>query len=265
MDEITALLPAATEAVVAVGAHLVERHRPEPAAAANLAGAMAVFNELDTPASDLLRERLTGLRPQAGWLADELATSIPVNGEWWSCDATDGAIQYLCGLSQWAVTATLIRDGEPVLAVVHSPVQGFTYTAALGGGTRLNGRTVRPQVRELSAAVATTSQPPTVAEDPVALRRAGESLSALLPRVLAVRNLGPTSLQISQVASGHLSLFWQYGADPVNLLPGALIAREAGARVTTTGGTPWTPAADGFLAAAPSLHSDAVAVLGQVS
>ncbi|MGK4583545.1 inositol monophosphatase family protein [Kitasatospora sp. HPMI-4] len=264
MNQITALLPAVTEAVEAVGAYLAERHRPVPAAAGNIAEAMAVFAELDGPASDLLRERLTALRPQAGWLTDELATSLPAEGEWWSCDATDGAIQYLSGLPHWAVTATLVRDGEAVLAVVHSPAQGFTYTATLGGGARLNGQAISPRAHELSAAVATTSQPPAVAEDPLALRRAGESLSALLPRVLAVRNLGPTSLQTAQVASGHLGLFWQYGLDPVNLLPGALIAREAGARVTTTEGTPWTPAAAGFLAAAPSLHPAAVEVLSPI-
>ncbi|GAA3033799.1 hypothetical protein GCM10020229_51520 [Kitasatospora albolonga] len=38
-----------------------------------------------------------------------------------SCDTTDGAAQYLNALPHWAVTANLLRDGEPVRAVVHAP------------------------------------------------------------------------------------------------------------------------------------------------
>ncbi|MFJ1702045.1 inositol monophosphatase family protein [Kitasatospora sp. NPDC088346] len=253
------------EALHAVGRHLVAGQGPEPVSAATVAEAMAAFGAVDGPAAGLLRERLTGLRPTARWWEDELADDVPVRGEWWVCDATDGAVQYLSGLPHWAVTATLLADGEPVLSVVHGPLQGLTYDAVRGGGARLNGRPVAPLPRTLAASVAATAQPPLVAGDPVALRRAGESLSAVLPRVLAVRNLGPTALQVAHVGSGHLGAFWEYGRDATNLLPGALVAREAGAVVTDARGRPWTPGADGFVAAAPSLHRDLLDALSRVA
>ncbi|MER8182809.1 inositol monophosphatase family protein [Kitasatospora sp. NPDC094015] len=261
MDIITGLV----EAVHEVGGRLAGSQPAEPVPAVTVAEAMAAFAAVDGPAAGLLRERLHALRPQAGWCEDELTGTVPAEGEWWVCDATDGAVQYLSGLPHWAVTATLLRDGEPVLAVVHAPLQRATYTAALGAGARLNGRPIAPPARELAAAVAATGQPPLPARDAVALRRAGASLSAVAPRVLAVRNLGPTALQVAQVGSGHLSLFWEYGSDVTNLLPGALIAREAGAAVTDPRGRPWTPQADGFVAAAPSLHRDLLAVLATVA
>lgn len=226
---------------------------------------MAHFAELDGPAAAHLRARLGELRPQAGWVTDELEGAVPAEGEWWLCDATDGAVQYLLGQQQWAVTATLLRDGVPVLAVVHAPeLGGRTYRAVRGGGAELDGRPVAPPERELPVAVAGTSQPPLVASDPVALRRAGESLTAVLGSVLAVRNLGPTSLQVAQVGSGQLTLFWEYGADAGNLLPGALIAAEAGATVTDAAGAAWTAGSDSFLAAAPGLHGDVLRLLRPV-
>ncbi|AUY51946.1 inositol monophosphatase family protein [Streptomyces sp. CB01881] len=265
VQELKELLPAVEAAVREVGARLAEMRPAEPTPGRTVAEAMAHFAELDGPAAALLRARLGELRPQAGWVTDELEGSVPAEGEWWLCDATDGAVQYLLGLPHWAVTATLVRDGAAVLAVVHAPqLGGRTYRAVRGGGAELDGRAVAPLERELAVAVAGTSQPPSAAADRVALRRAGESLTAVLGSVLAVRNLGPTSLQVAQVASGHLGLFWEYGADAGNLLPGALIAAEAGATVTDAVGAAWTAGSDGFLAAAPGLHGDVLKVLRSV-
>ncbi|MFD7641035.1 inositol monophosphatase family protein [Kitasatospora sp. NPDC059795] len=261
MDDI---LTGTEAALREVGARLAARQPAEPVDAATPEQAHAAFEAIDRPAGELLRERLTALRPGAGWLDDEWAQDVPRDGEWWLCDATDGAVQYLSALPQWALTATLLRDGQPVLAVVHAPLAGTTHTATAGGGTRLNGRRCAPRPRTLAAAVAATSQPPLIARDPRALHAAGASLTAVLPHVLAVRNLGPTSLQIAQVASGHLALFWQYGPDPANLLPGALLAAEAGAAVTDAEGRPWTPAAPSFVAAAPGVHAELLDVLRTV-
>ncbi|WP_380284949.1 inositol monophosphatase family protein [Kitasatospora purpeofusca] len=259
--ELRELLTGAEAAVREVGARLAARRPAGPDPAFTLAGARARFEALDGPASAELRSRLGGLRPRAGWVDDELGGAVPAGGEWWVCDATDGAVQFLLGMPQWAVTATLVRDGAAVLAVVHAPHLGATYRAVRGGGAELDGRPIAAVDRELAATVAGTSQPPLVARDPVALRRAGASLSAVAGAVLAVRNLGPTSLQVAQVGSGHLGLFWEFGPDAPNLLPGALIAAEAGATVTDAAGAPWTPAADGFLAAAPGLHARALPLL----
>ncbi|MFJ8476728.1 inositol monophosphatase family protein [Kitasatospora sp. NPDC094011] len=262
-SELWTLAEAVEAAVREVGAELVARRPVEPTPGRTVEEAMARFAELDGPAAADLRERVGALRPQAGWVPEELDGSVPAEGEWWVCDATDGAVQYLLGQPHWAVTATLVRDGAAVLAVVHAPELGGgrTYLAVRGGGARLDGRPIVPLERELAATVAATSQPPRVAADPVALRRAGESLSAMAGSVLAVRNLGPTALQVAQVGSGHLALFWEYGADAGNLLPGALIAGEAGATVTDAAGAAWTAGSDSFLTAAPGLHADAVEVL----
>ncbi|SHF81920.1 hypothetical protein [Streptoalloteichus hindustanus] len=71
-----------------------------------------------------------------------------------------------------------------------------------------------------------------------------EPAAAMPRRTLAVRDLGPTSLQVAQVASGHVDAFWEYGHDANIPLPGALIAGEA---------------------AAPGPHAEVLATLAEVS
>jgi myo-inositol-1(or 4)-monophosphatase len=84
----------------------------------------------------------------------------------------------------------------------------------------------------------------------------------LLPKVGAVRNLGPTSWQIADPAAGRLDGFWEYGRDDANLLGAALIASEAGATVTGLNGRPWQAGSGSFLTAAPALHRQLLALLG---
>ncbi|GAB3136351.1 inositol monophosphatase [Amycolatopsis stemonae] len=210
------------------------------------------FSAIDDPLAADLRAALTDLRPGAGW-AGEFG-DLP-SGEVWVVDALDGAVQLLQGLPQYCVTVTLVRDGEPELAVLHSPWLRETYAARKGEGATRNGKPIEPSRKKtLDAVVAATSQPPFVTGQPGVAQAAGRSLTAVLEEVAAVRNLGPTSWQVADVAAGRLDLFWQYGTDATNLAGAALVAREAGAVVTTADGAPWTPSAGSFLAAAPALH-----------
>jgi myo-inositol-1(or 4)-monophosphatase len=50
---------------------------------------------------------------------------------------------------------------------------------------------------------------------------------------------------------------------PVSDPGAALVAREAGAVVTTAGGAPWMPSAGSFVVTAPALHAPVLEVLRQ--
>ena len=247
------LLGPMTDAVREVGALLDEL--PAPGVPARTWDEFrTVFDGYDEPATKLLRDRLTALRPGAGW-ADELDTAIPATGEAWVVDTVDGAVQFLQGLPHWSVSATLVRDGLPVAAVLHSPLRGETYTAAKGFGAFRNGAVIRPSGKsELRVSLVATSQPPLVAGEPDAIERAGRALAAVLPVIGAVRNFGPTSWQIAETAAGRIDAFWEFGSDDANLTGAALVAAEAGALVTDLAGRAWRPGMRGFLAAPAALH-----------
>lgn len=252
------LITQLTEAAKAVAA-LVTAHpitRPD-----SMPQFMAVFDEIDKPASALLAEHLDRIRPDVPWAA-EMRTEVPETGEVWVVDPIDGAVQYIQGLPQWCVSVTLVRDREPIATVLHSSVLGETYTAERGRGAFRNGEPIAPSTKiDLSVCLVATSQPPTVADEPAAIAGAGRALAAVLPKVGAVRNLGPTSWQIADTAAGRIDAFWEFGRDETNLLPGALIAREAGALVTDLDGRPWRTGYRSFLAAPPTLHHKVLPLL----
>ncbi|MFI9650439.1 inositol monophosphatase family protein [Streptomyces sp. NPDC052040] len=244
-----------------VGALLLAAPRPAPVT--SFAELTAAYGAVEAPAAAVMRRHLNALRPGVDW-ADEWEDSaaLPARGEVWVVDVVDGAVQYLQGLPQFCVSLALVRDGEPVAAALHAPLADETCLASLGGGATRDGLPIGPSAKtDPAVAVVATSHPPFAARQPEAAARAGRSLTAVLPRVAAVRNLGPTSWQIADTAAGRLDAFWEFGRDDTNLLPGILVAREAGALVTDAAGRPWRPGADSVLVAPEGLHRKLVDVL----
>ncbi|WP_329192095.1 MULTISPECIES: inositol monophosphatase family protein [unclassified Streptomyces] len=217
----------------------------------------------DDTALDILRPRLSQLRPNAGWVEDELDGGALPSGEWWVVDPAEGNVNHLHALPEWAVTATLVRENQPVLTVVHLPMTGETYTALAGAGAHLDGRPLHvSQTANLDLSIVATSQA-RPDEDEEVVRRVGSSITAMLFDALVVRTAVPATLHLANVAAGRTDVFWQFAGARADLLPGALLVREAGGRISDAQGRPWTPQSDSFLAAAPGVHGEAVSTLSR--
>ncbi|WP_458248600.1 inositol monophosphatase family protein [Streptomyces sp. MAI_2237] len=256
------LLDQTTVAVQAAGAALRERfgevvrYRTRE----ELMRALAVN---DDAALDILRPRLTRLRPEAGWVEDELDGGALPSGEWWVVDPAEGNVNHLHALPDWAVTATLVRENQPVLTVVHLPMTGETYTALTGGGAHLDGRPLQVSPAEdLGLSIVATSQA-RPDEDEKVVRRVGSSITAMLADALVVRTAVPATLHLLNVAAGRIDAFWQFACARADLLPGALLVTEAGGRISDAEGRPWTPRSESFVAAAPGVHAEAVTTLSR--
>lgn len=224
---------------------------------------MRALADNDETALDILRPRLERLRPDAGWVEDELDGGALPPGEWWVVDPVEGNVNHLHALPEWAVTATLVRDHRPVLTAVHLPLTGETYTALTGAGAYLDGRPLRvSRTADLGLSVVATSQA-RPDEDEKVVRRVGSSITAMLFDALVVRTAVPATLHLANVAAGRIDAFWQFAGARADLLPGALLVTEAGGQISDAEGRPWTPRSDTFLAAAPGVHAEAVAALSR--
>ncbi|MGW0990831.1 inositol monophosphatase family protein [Streptomyces sp. NPDC002486] len=217
----------------------------------------------DDTVVDTLRPRLTRLRPDAGWVEEELDGGALPPGEWWVVDPAEGNVNHLHALPEWAVTATLVRENQPVLTAVHLPLTGETYTALTGGGAHLDGRPMHvSRTADLGLSIVATSQA-RPDEDEKVVRRVGSSITAMLFDALVVRTAVPATLHLLNVAAGRIDAFWQFAGARADLLPGALLVTEAGGQVSDAEGRPWTPQSESLLAAAPGVHAEAVATLSR--
>ncbi|MFC8567823.1 inositol monophosphatase family protein [Streptomyces sp. NPDC057245] len=256
------LLARTAAAVREVGPVLRERFGDvvRHASREELLGALAAN---DDAVLAVLRPRLAQVRPDAGWVVDELAAGALPPGEWWVVDPAEGNVNHLHALPEWAVTATLVRDNQPVLTAVHLPLTGETCTAVAGGGSHLDGRPLQvSRTGDLGLALVATSQA-RPDEDERVVQRAGASITAMLSDALVVRTSVPATLHLLDVAAGRIDAFWQFAGARADLLPGVLLVAGAGGRITDAEGHPWTPDSPSLLAAAPGVHAAAVRTLSR--
>lgn len=224
-------------------------------------GVLTALRENDDAVLDLIKEPLLAARPGSGWVEDELEGGELPLGEWWVVDPVEGNINHIHGMTEWSVTATLVRDNEPVLTVIYLPLTEETYTAVAGGGAYLNGErlTVSSKTSLPAALVATGQAKP--GESVGTFQRIGRSMTAMLTASLVVQAAVPATLRLIQVAAGRMEAFWQYSDVRSGLLAGALLVQEAGGSVTDLAGKPWTLISPDFLAATPGIHQAALDVL----
>lgn len=181
----------------------------------------------DLRAEQIVREELTGARPNYGWVGEE---SEPVAGadptRRWIVDPLDGTTNFLHGLPHWAVSIGLEHKGEMVAGVVYDPVKDEIFVAEKGSGTFLNDRRLRVSGRrDMLEMIFGTGIPfGGRAELPQTLRE----LAALTPRTAGIRRMGSAALDLAYVAAGRLDGFWEHGVKAWDIAAGILLVREAG-------------------------------------
>ena len=221
---------------------------------------LAALGGNDAVVSDALRPTLTQLLPGSAWEEDEHASGPMPAGAWWVVDPVGGNINTVHGMSDWNIGVSLVRDGRPVLAVLHDPLADETFTGIAGGGAFLNGVPVRVSAKsDLGASVVGTGQakPGQARAD---AERVGASVTAMLQHALYVRVSVPVGHQLAQVAAGRMDLHWQFDNVRSHIGP-VLLVQEAGGTVTDLDGEPWDITSEGYLAAAPGVHAAALATL----
>lgn len=220
---------------------------------------LSLFHDIDSCAAQHIQSSLAKRYPHIGWLGEldnEEALKVARQGEYWVCDAIDGAVQYLRGIPHWAISLTLLRDGLPVMAVVYDVVHQELFHAERGDGAYLNNVAIGVNGRrDHQRGIIAFSHPPFIAQQPTAIEKSTYALGLLLNDVLSVRNLGPTALQICYVACGRLDAFWQYGNDAFNCIGASLVVLEARGRVTDMRGEAYSLTSDSLLAAPDGVNN----------
>ncbi len=215
------------------------------AEAAARVGGEIVVNGFDDP--DNVREKSPG-----DWVSDvdtsseraiqsllaEAAPDIPFFGEesggtradlGWICDPLDGTANFLHGFPSVGVSIGLVRDGVPIVGVVHAPLLHDTYVGTLGGGATRNGVPLAISTRAPAQAMVATGFP---FRHPDLKDRYLNMFGRALRAFEDLRRAGAASLDLAWTAAGVFDGYFELRLGPWDVAAGALLVREAGGVVT---------------------------------
>jgi myo-inositol-1(or 4)-monophosphatase len=223
-------------------------------------GVIDLVTEVDLEVERMFRALIAERFPDHQVLAEEMGGGPAVpTGPCWVFDPIDGTTNYAHGLPIFCASLALEIDGVAEVAAVYDPTRKELFTAERGGGAFLNGRPLRvSQTRELVDAMVVTGFPYDVHQ------RVDEIVglfAAFVGRARAVRRLGSAAIDLCYVAAGRMDGFWESDLKPWDIAAGLLIVGEAGGRVTSLRGEPFTSRDRHILATNGHLHDAMLQVI----
>lgn len=222
-------------------------------------GRIDLVTEVDLAIEEMFRELIAARFPDHTVLGEELggAGAIP-DGPCWVFDPIDGTTNFAHGLPIFCSSLALEIGGVAELAAIYDPNRRELYTARRGGGAFLNGQPIRvSSAASLIDAMLVTGFPYDVharLEEVVSL------FKAYVGRARAVRRLGSAALDLCYVAAGRMDGFWERGLSAWDIAGGALLVSEAGGRVTSLSGAPFSSRGREVLATNGLIHDAMVAI-----
>lgn len=178
----------------------------------------------------------------------------------WYVDPVDGTTNFLKGRHWWGVSVAFCDADDRITAgAVHLPDLDRTYAAAEGRGATCDGEPIGcSDVDGLDGALCASGFP-----TGDYLRDASDANLAVWRRLMrsaqSLRATGAVAPDWCSIASGETDGAWTLRVGRWDIAAAALIAREAGARVTDLAGQELRGPATAGIAATPGVHAELLA------
>jgi myo-inositol-1(or 4)-monophosphatase len=213
---------------------------------------------VDKNSEELITSIIRKNFPDHGILAEEGTSAEGEN--MWVIDPLDGTTNFMHGYPFFCVSIALIKKGRQAMGVVYDPIRNEMFHAIAGQGAYLNGRKIKVSgAKEVKDSLLVTGF---YYERGDIMRKTLDKMGAFLSlNVHGVRRDGSAALDMCYVACGRLDGYWEYVLSPWDFAAASLIAKEAGAVVTTAEGSPIGMKKAGVIAANRNIHKKMLEIL----
>jgi len=218
-------------------------------------GVIDLVTEADHASEAYLLGEIQARFPDSHILAEESGSIEGKNEDIWYIDPLDGTVNYAHHIPIFCVSIGFASNGVMTLGAVYDPLREELFTAERGQGAYLNGKRVRVSgATELQKSLLVTGFPYDTWNTELDNFKYFERLGKMTQ---GVRRLGSAALDACYVGAGRFDGFWEYKLKAWDVAAGGLIAREAGARVTSIDGREdFLSAPLSFLAATPGIYEE---------
>ncbi|KAK8790897.1 hypothetical protein WA158_005528 [Blastocystis sp. Blastoise] len=172
------------------------------------------------------------------WGDDISAIDARKDKEWmWIVDPVDGTTNFVHTLPTSVVSIAVSQNEKVMVGVVYDPYRNEMFSAIRGCGAFCNGKPIHVANQDcLKHSLLAFGTNYTANIRHCMLR----GMCHIADLVRGTRCLGSAALHLSYVACGRFTGWWELGLHAWDLAAGALLVEEAGGRVSSCTGVPYT-------------------------
>lgn len=224
-------------------------------------GEINLVTEVDRQCEELIVRTIRDAFPDHDVLAEEEDYGTLHSPCKWVIDPLDGTTNYAHGFPWFGVSIALEMDGEVVLGVICHPMMDELFTTVKGEGAFVNGKRLRVSRRgPLKSSLLATGFPYDRTWDN---ENNFDNFVNFQMNARAVRRAGAAALDLAYVAAGRLDGYWECKLKPWDVAAGQLMVVEAGGRVTSHDGAPYSIYDHRILASNALIHGEMLDVLAK--
>jgi len=222
-------------------------------------GAKDLVTEADMASEGIISETIAKAFPRHSILAEEGGLNPGIAKYRWLIDPLDGTVNFTHRLNIFAVSIAFEIEGDIAAAVVLNPTTGEFFSAVTGKGARLNDHPIAvSSVDRIPDSFLATGLPYDTADH---LESLMSRFRACVAASQGVRRLGSAALDLCFLACGRFDGYWEENLKPWDTAAGALIAAEAGAKVTDFSNQSYTVEKKQILATNGRIHRQMLSIL----
>lgn len=209
----------------------------------------------DKETEEIIRNHITQNFPNASFVGEEFGGSF-TQGDVWIIDPIDGTKNFIRGIPMWSILIALWRDGEIIAGLSYMPGINEMLYAEKGIGAFLNDRKIATsKIEKIADATITHTGNPFSFKNPA-------SIGNLLNASAHSRGFGD-AYSYHLVANGRADINFEPEVSIWDVAPFKIIIEEAGGKITSLNGSPWSLDIKDFVATNGLLHDEVIRILNQ--
>ncbi len=195
--------------------------------------------ETDEKIQSFLIEKLKMVVPEAQFLGEEdgqdVFTDKMKSGYCFVLDPIDGTSNFIYAYRPSVVSIALLKEGRPFIGVVYNPYDDMIFSAEAGKGAYMNDEKIMSADTPLSESLALFGTAPYYTE---LQEKTFDIARNLLTMCVDLRRSGTAAWDMCCVALGRCNLYFELKIQLWDYAAAALIAEEAGCKLTDIEGNP---------------------------
>ncbi len=213
-----------------------------------------IVTRLDIKSEKIIINKIKSEFPNHQILSEECGDNKKNSEYLWIIDPIDGTTNFSIHNPLWSISIALAYKNKIILGLILAPILNELYIAEINKGAFINGKKIKtPKINK--GKIINTFCHGSKKED---IERSIKYYTKQKINNLDCRQLGSAAIELAYVAMGRVDSIVIPGANSWDVAAGALIANEAGAKVTDFYGKKWNLKSVDILASNKSIHQQLI-------